>query len=374
MQDPELDELMRQTPTAQRPDVLIEHLTPRTATDSLSWIAELTVRAEQYELPLSGVRVAAGALSWRARLAQQRYPGECEWEVARSTAGSRMMRLVLAYVHGSRLRQDYSFERLRRHCHGWLAEFHDDAFVLSMAAFAALGTRASHGLDLFHRALAAPDADVLTREVCLTAIWFADHVDGQPEILLRLADELMAQGLGEDQNVHYRRAAALRKLGRYDEARSDIDNAIGLLGAGDPLVHEQFVQERRAIVAAQETRRQVETVTAELAERITARVDARVEQASATLDERIAESSKALEKRVDFAQDLMSSGLLKMVEILGLFVALLGFFVGSGWVVVKADTFGQRALAMSVVVAGTLIFFGLLRLVTTIRRQPPPAS
>jgi hypothetical protein len=81
-------------------------------------------------------------------------------------------------------------------------------------------------------------------------------------------------------------------------------------------------------------------------------------------------ASRHLTEQVSVAQELVSEGLLKMVEVLGLFVTLLGFLIGSGTVIIKAKTFPERAIAMSVVVVGALAFFGLLRLVMHIRRRP----
>jgi tetratricopeptide (TPR) repeat protein len=146
-----------------------------------------------------------------------------------------MQRLVLAYVHGQRLRFDYRFRETLARCNEWLTEFHDDALILSLAAFGGLGSRALNGLDLYNRAVQAPDADSKSRQVALTAIWFADHLEEQPNTLLRLSDEMMARG-EDNENIHYRRAAALRRLGRYDEALTEIDLAIDLFGVGNMLV------------------------------------------------------------------------------------------------------------------------------------------
>jgi hypothetical protein len=99
-------------------------------------------------------------------------------------------------------------------------------------------------------------------------------------------------------------------------------------------------------------------------------VDERIDQAAAALEEKVDEASRHLTERVAVAQELVSEGLLKMVEVLGLFVTLLGFLIGSGTVIIKAKTFSERAVAMSIVVVGALLFFGLLRLVTHIRRRP----
>jgi tetratricopeptide (TPR) repeat protein len=364
-----LDERMRLLPAGERPDALVDHFASRTSSDGLDWIADLARSVEQYGLGLPEIRRAATDLAWLARLSEQRCPGDLEWGSARGLSGSPMQRLVLAYVHGQRLRFDYRFRETLTRCNDWLSEFHDDALVLSFAAFGGLGSRALNGLDLYNRAVEAPDADDKSRQVCLTAIWFADHLEDQPDILLRLSDEMMARGEGNE-NIHYRRAAALRRLGRYDEALAEIDLAIDLFGVGNIMVHEQYAQERRTIIHTRDMSRRAEETAAQLGTEISAKVDERIDQASAALEEKIDEASRHLAQRVSVAQELVSEGLLKMVEVLGLFVTLLGFLIGSGTVIIKAKTFSERAIAMSVVLVGALAFFGLLRLVTNMRRRP----
>ncbi|GAA4234529.1 hypothetical protein GCM10022254_39570 [Actinomadura meridiana] len=71
------------------------------------------------------------------------------------------------------------------------------------------------------------------------------------------------------------------------------------------------------------------------------------------------------------AQEMASSGLLKIVEISGLFVAQVGFVLSSGAVVIKSDGFGEHALSTVLVVIGSLTFFGLLRAATTVGRRRP---
>ena len=365
----DLDERMRLVPAAERPAVLVDHLASRASSDGLDWIADLARSAEQYGLSVPEIRRAATDLAWMARVGEQRYPGELEWGASRGLSGSRMQQLVLAYVHGQRLRFDYRFREILARCNDWLTEFHDDALILSFAAFGGLGSRALNGLDLYNRAVQAPDADSKSRQVALTAIWFADHLEEQPDTLLRLSDEMMARG-EDNENIHYRRAAALRRLGRYEEALTEIDLAIDLFGVGNMLVHEQYAQERRTIIHTRDMRRQAAETAAQLGDEIAARVDERIDQASAALEEKVDEASRHLTERVAVAQELVSEGLLKMVEVLGLFVTLLGFLIGSGTVIIKAKTFSERAVAMSIVVVGALLFFGLLRLVTHIRRRP----
>ncbi|WP_089311257.1 hypothetical protein [Actinomadura mexicana] len=253
-----------------------------------------------------------------------------------------------------------------------MTEFEDDALVLSFAAFAALGARTSNGLSMFRRAVDAPDADDKSNQVLLTGINFADHLPEQPQLMLGLSDEMMARGQ-ENEIVYYRRATAYRKLGRFEDGLYEIDRAIDALGPGDALVHEQFTQERRSIILAQDLQKQIERNTQAVAASIAEQVDERIAAASTELEQRLNEASLRLAQRVDVAQEMVSSGLLKMVEILGLFVALVGFIAGSGAVVIKSHGFQERALSMLLVVGGALVFFALLRLVTTVglRRVRP---
>ncbi|MFC4912221.1 hypothetical protein [Actinomadura gamaensis] len=369
---PPIEELLAAVPPDDRAATLVEHLKPHTSGDSLAWIAELARVAEAHDLDLPQIRRASTDLAWLARLAEQRCPDDREWGPARGVSGSRTQRLVLVYVHGQRLRFDYRFRELRTRCNRWLGEFHDDALVLSLAAFAALGSRASNGLDLYRRAVEAPDADDKSRNLALTAIWFAEHLEGSAEMLLSLSETMMARGEG-NANVHYRRASALRRLGRYDDALTEIDLAIDLFGVGNMLVHEQYAQERRAIIEAREMRLQAESVRDVLSEELAARIDERVNEAAAAMEERIEDASRQLTQRVAVAQELVSEGLLKMVEVLGLFVTLLGFLIGSGTVIIKARTFQERAITMGLVVLGAIVFFALLRqIVGTRRRKHPP--
>jgi hypothetical protein len=352
----------------EKAPILVDHLAPGTSDTPSAWVDELVSRIEEFGFSVPQIRRVATDLAWMARTSAQPYLTEDDWERVQRRSNTRTTRLCLAYIDGQRLRFDYRFEVLHRRSRDWLTEFEDDALIRSLAAFAALGTRSSNGLNMFQRAVDAPDADDKSNQVCLLAIWFADHLPEQPQIMLRLSDEMMARGQ-ENEVVYYRRATAYRKLGRFDEALYEIDRAIEGLGVGDVLRHEQFVQERRAIVLARDLQGQIRRSADDIATTIGDQVDRKIAAASADLEERLNEASLRMAQRIDVAQEMVSSGLLKMVEILGLFVALVGFVAGSGTVVVKAKDFEQRALAMVLVIVGALIFFGLLRLVTSVGRR-----
>lgn len=368
---PESDQLaerMRAASDVEKAGVLVDHLAGRTSGLPSAWVDEFVSLVDRFALPVPQIRKSATDLAWLARTNGQRYLDDDDRARVLAATNTRVARLCLAYIHGQRLRFDFKFAQLHRQCVDWLTEFDDDALIMSFAAFAALGSRASNGLDLFRRAVDAPDADDKSNQVCLTGIWLADHLSEQAQVMLRLSDEMMAHGQ-EGAILYYRRASAFRKLGQFDDALYEIDRAMDALEAGDALVHEQLTQERRAIVLSRDLQSHIERSAEAIGATIADRVDEKVNAASAELEQRLNEASLRLAQRVDVAQEMVSSGLLKMVEILGLFVALVGFIAGSGAVVIKADDFNERALAMGLVVVGSLVFFGLLRLVTTVGRR-----
>lgn len=370
-QSPESDQLAERMGAAsdvEKASILVAHLASRTSEAPSAWVDEFISRVEEFRLPVPQIRRAATDLAWLARKNGQGYLDETDRARVLTASNTRTARLCLVYIHGQRLRFDFKFAQLHRQCVDWLTEFDDDALVRSFAAFAALGARSSNALNMFRRAVDAPDADDKSNQVCLTGIGFADHLPEQPQMMLRLSDEMMARGQ-ENEVVYYRRATAFRKLGQFDDALYEVDRAIDGLNPGDVLVHEQFTQERRAIILARDLQIQIERSTEAIGATIAGRVDDKVAAASAELEQRLNEASLRLAQRVDVAQEMVSSGLLKMVEILGLFVALVGFVVGSGTVVIKAQDFEERALAMGLVVCGALIFFGLLRVVTSVGRR-----
>ncbi|MEV0662355.1 hypothetical protein ACIBI3_24115 [Actinomadura luteofluorescens] len=369
-QSPESDQLAERMGTAsdvEKASILVDHFAAATAGPPSAWLDEFVSRVEEFGLSVRQIRRATTDLAWLARKNGQGYLDEADRARVLAASNTRTTRLCLAYIHGQRLRFDFKFAQLHRQCLDWLTEFDGDALVLSFAAFAALGARTSNGLNMYQRAVDAPDADDKSNQVLLTGINFADHLPEQPQLMLSLSDEMMAHGQ-ENAIVYYRRATAYRKLGRFDDGLYEIDRAIDDLGPGDVLVHEQFTQERRSIILAQDLQNQIERNTQAVADSITAQVDERIAAASAELEQRLDEASLRLAQRVDVAQEMVSSGLLKMVEILGLFVALVGFIAGSGAVVIKSHGFQERALSMLLVVGGALVFFALLRLVTTMGR------
>jgi tetratricopeptide (TPR) repeat protein len=324
------------------------------APDTLYWISELATLCTLHSIKISGVRSLCADLSWHAR--EKGYPYPHELPGFQSSTGADPQ-IVGVYIEAYRLRFDFHFDELGRHCIDWLQEYPDDALIQSFAAFSALGKHEPQGMNLYRAAIDSANADRRSRHTCLAAMWFAYHIPEQAQEILDLSSVMMAKG-ETDANVFYRRAAALRKLGRFDQAIEDVDRAISMLGVGANLVHQDYVRERELIVSSMEIRTYLSSLSDEIRGRLSTEARQQIEAASIQLAD-----------RVDTAQRVVSDGLLKIVEILGLFVALIGFVAGSGAIVIKSQDLGQRIISMSLVVAGSLAFFILLRFATSFRRN-----
>ncbi|GIH67556.1 hypothetical protein [Microbispora siamensis] len=353
----DIDRLLLDAPRNQRSSLIRDHLAERVGDDSLEWIDDLARRAANHGLTIHEVRSIVTDLAWISRDRGERLPSDTA--PVPSSAGEyyELFRLVRSYALGQRLRFDFKFDSLRDVSQHWLSEFDNDALILSFVAFAALGLRLPHGLDLYERAINAPDADRRTRHVCLAGMWLAYHVEGQAEKMLELSGQMMAKG-EIDENVFFRRASALRKLKKYEQALQEIDHAIHMLGIGNNAVHQDYVRERESIILSMQLQRHADSLAASISAEVVERAEKRIEDASA-----------ALTNRIETAQRVVSDSLLKIVEILGLFVTLAGFLIGSGVVVFKSSTFNERIISMAMVIVGSLVFFVLLRVVTGFRRK-----
>jgi hypothetical protein len=246
------------------------------------------------------------------------------------------------YYVGQRLRFDFKFRELQQLTQGWLAS--GDALLTALAGFAALGRHDPFGRLLVDKALAAEDADEKSRHICLHALWFSQDA-ADLELLLDLSAQMLTAGEG-GANAHYRRAGALRTLGRYDEALAEIELAIERHGSGDNRVHQDYVRERELILAVQRTAGVADATVA-----------------------RLADLEQRLDERLVKAEDLVNDGLLRTIEILGLFLALTGFVVGTSTAAVKSSNWWQLVVAMALLVAGSAAFLVMMRWVVSSQRS-----
>ena len=352
-----LNERLALVSEQEKARLLVEHLTSHLAYDPLGWTWELGWRAQHHQVSLPAVRSVTADLAWQARKQGHPYPDATNWEPRLGSQDSTLRRLILVYAEGQRLRFDFKFVTLGQRCDTWLQEFPNDALVLALAAFGAMGRRAPEGMRLYRAAVDCSNADRRSRHVCLAGMWFAHHIENQSQELLDLSSAMMAKG-EVDPNLFYRRASALRKLGRFEQAIEDIDRATDMLDVGDNPVHQDFVRERELIVSSIEIEKHIRQLGRQIED-----------QVSRQIDEQISLASAELGNKIDTAQRVVSDGLLKIVEILGLFLAVIGFVAGSGAIAIQAQGLRDRTISMGFVLIGSLLFFVLLRLVTMSRRK-----
>ncbi|MFI9556121.1 hypothetical protein [Nonomuraea endophytica] len=368
-----VEELSTSAPSEPRQDPLDLLLANYSGSDSLklikdqiaeligndihSWVEQLAYRCDKYALPLEDVRSLATDLAWISRDAGEPLPRETLPTPPQRATNPQLYQLVAAYVIGQRLRFDFRFEALEDASHVWLGEFEGDALILSFAAFAGLGLGSQHALDTYQQAIASGNADRRSRHVCLAGIWLAHHLPDSPDRVIALSNQMI--GRGEiDENVFYRRAGALKRQGKWEQALQEIDHAIGLLGVGNNAIHQDYMRERESIQASMQMHTYAESLTQKLGDEVITRANRMIDNAN-----------DALTNRVESAQRVVNDALLKIIEILGLFVTLGIFLIGSGALLLKATTFGERATAVAIFAVGSLLFFLMLRLVISFRRK-----
>jgi tetratricopeptide (TPR) repeat protein len=349
--------LRRETTVSGQIAILEAELGPRIRGDGpLDWIFLLAEIAARAELPLEVIRLTASALAWRARDAGQRIPAENDHLSCADHPYPETARRVVAYAHGARLRFDFKFDELDEWCTRWLQDLRDDAYLVSFAAFAALGLRSERGRPLIERALRLPDVDSGCRSACLHALWFAIDLADQAERIMALSEEMIGRG-EESGNLYFWRCFALRRLGRLDEALASVDRAMALLPAGMNQVHQDYVRERELIKTTQLLEEQMKRAADEISARLRAESEAYAD-----------EVRRDLARYSESGQKIVSESLVKVVEVLGVFVAFAGFLLGSGVLLVRPGAFWQHAGGIALLLTGTLLFFVVLRAV--VRADP----
>ncbi|MFD5751500.1 hypothetical protein [Streptomyces sp. NPDC127033] len=124
-----------------------------------------------------------------------------------------------------------------------------DCYSRALYAFALLGQSEPEGLDLMDEVLDEAGTHAKTLHVLLHGLWLGQDLDQGASRLLALSARPPFD-TGTDPIVLFRRASALRRLGRYHEALAAIDTAMELLPPGDITVHADLVRERSLITTA----------------------------------------------------------------------------------------------------------------------------
>jgi hypothetical protein len=316
---------------------LVDSFAARLSEPPEAWLPDLVDGFVRNELTDAHRRTVISDLAWRARDDGLPIP---------TGAGSALAPpadLYFAWYVGSRLRFDFRFRELGLIVPRWRAAHPGDAFIMALDAFARLALQDPRGVELFDAAIAAPDSDHRVQFVCLHGMWFATDIPDQGERMLALCEQMLSQGLG-GHVLHYRRAFALRRLGRTNDALRSIDEAIGALDpseSGFLKIHQDYVRERELIVTSEMLSRESQHL-----------LEAARSEISASVDE-----------RVKAAQGTISEALLKLVEVLGLFVTLAGFVAASGVSLLRAERWWEITVSVALAGLGSLLFFAMLRVI-----------
>ena len=257
--------------------------------------------------------------------------------------------LDAAIFYGQLLRYDFRFRDLLDVMNDVRSEFPADDLLHALWILAVSG---EDGLPVHGKveiALSASTANRQTRQVLMHALWFSDHAS-DAERLVGLVEECEARG-ENDSNCYFRLASANRKLRRFDAALAAVDRAIDLLAPGETVVHQDYVRERELIAASKSLHDALEHGLAQLAL-----------LENGVLRE-IADTQTSLESRLAQAETVARDSLLRIMEILGLFLALSGFLFGTATAVKTSDTYWKMIIAVSALFVGALGFSLLMRAV-----------
>jgi tetratricopeptide (TPR) repeat protein len=377
-------ELADKTP-AEQVAILAEGLMPRLTPDSIAWVFALADISDRNDLDLSVVRRCAAELAGVARDKGQRMPADDDWQRCGETTSPSASRRALAYVHGHRLRLDLKFQDLHLAAPRWLVAHPNDALLHSLYAFAALGRRADRAPRLLDRVASLPDYDGSCRAVCLHGLWFGSHLPDQAERILALSEEMIRKD-EHDADTYYWRAYALRREGRYDEALTTIDRAIGRLPVGSHGAQDAYERERVVISSTQLLGEQVQELADQMQGQARHHQDQLAAQAAQYQDQLAAQFGHQqdrqqeqyeqhrddlrteTEQHAGAARRIVSDSLLGIVEVLALFALLVSYLVALVALAVRADQVWHSLAMIGVMVLGAGGIFWAMRRVARLDR------
>lgn len=195
--------------------------------------------------------------AWAARAAGHSVLGLLGPEQVNSAGQDPVTERVYRHLYLSALRYDFRARALQVFVEQLPSAVRSslDCYSRALYAFALLGQSCHEGLALMDEVLAEAGDHARTRHVLLHGLWLGQDLDRGAERLLALSTSPPFD-TGLDPVALFRRAGALRRLGRYDKALGVIDRALDVLPPGDLTVQADFVRERSLITAVDDMRRQ----------------------------------------------------------------------------------------------------------------------
>ncbi|CAL9605651.1 hypothetical protein SUDANB6_05543 [Streptomyces sp. enrichment culture] len=189
-----------------------------------------------------------GDLAWRARAAgRSALVFLAEAHVARVDPSTPYGR-GLWHAFLTTLRYDFRCGAIEEFFSRAAADRTDlDPYTDALRAFALLGRSRPRGLDLLESVMARAGGDGKTVHALLHGLWLGEHLPDQPQRMLELLRApAFARGLGAE--ALFRKAGALRRLRRFDEALAALQDAIDRLDPSEVVVHADCVRERSLIL------------------------------------------------------------------------------------------------------------------------------
>lgn len=305
----------------------------------------------QNELEFAGVPLlhsVASELAWWLR--QRRYEATVE-DVVRSLllpSASASASKFEAIVRCQLLRFDFNFRLLEARAR-IESDKHGDSLLLALHGFGLLALGDNRGSDYLERALRSADAGPRVRHAALHARWLLAQDAGEAEELLGLSSRMLGQD-GPNANTYYRRAAALRLLGRFDDAIHAVGDALAI-APSDNLVVQDYIRERETIRMVQ----QIDFQTKGLM------------QAERDL------LSKDLESFRTEMRQTITRGMFDTIQIIGVFVAVIAIVATNGVLVTRLASgtvpVGRAATAGLFFTLMVAVLLGLLRALFRGRRS-----
>jgi tetratricopeptide (TPR) repeat protein len=301
------------------------------------WVAAAAAWAQAADLRASEVSQLVSDLAWSARARRESALPELRRLDLETLEPHAVEDVVRVYSLLQSLRYDFRFNELLA-CLGRLGPaWTHDSLVAAFTAFALLATgRPTEGLGELERARALAPDDPKVLHLLVHGVWFADDLPRRADLALDLCNRLLVLD-ARGAVVQLRRGAALRWKGDYRAALAAFDEGMALLAPEQVEIHADFVRERTVAAMAMEAH----TMQARM------------------LDE-LRDEGRA---RAAELQAQASDSIFKVVEVLGLFIALAGLLATSGATLVVAGSPRERVGLLATALLGILGFFLLLRLI-----------
>lgn len=281
--------------------------------------------------------------------------------------------LWTVYLAAYFLRFEFKFAALRTLI-GYAREVYPDETMLwAFDVFAKLGSGDSTAEPALANIYASDHLTIAELDTLLHGAWLSvgDLSTSDPMVrwVLKLSQDLIDRGVASA-NHYFWRATALRRSGRFADALKAVDDALRKHSLKDNHVHQDYVRERELIralasidamitssqAALTDSMKKVETDMKELFEQ-------RLAETAVEFAAREREAAEVQRQRAKEADEAIQRSLTGVIEILGLFLALIGVLAGSGFLALNSDDWWRALVGVVALIVGPIVLLGGMRMV-----------